>query len=59
MQTVIIKYQVATYSGKITITCDENDTYSDVIAKAEGQLARESGAPLPYGYKHFEIISRE
>ena len=53
----VVKYQVATYSGKIEVYCDENDDNDFIINKAKEILRRKVGA-LPFGYESFEIISR-
>jgi hypothetical protein len=57
MQAAIVKYQVATYSGEIQVTCNPDDDDDIIIAKAKRQLIRRSG-PLPFGYQSFRVIER-
>jgi len=58
MQTAIVEYQIATYSGKIEVSCDENDENEFIIARAKNQLRRDAGGSLPYGYESFKITDR-
>ena len=58
MQTATVKYAIATYSGTVTVTCDENDDNDFIIAIAKRQLTREDG-PLPFGYESWKIIERD
>lgn len=51
-----VKYQVATYSGEVTVICDEDDDNEQVTGQAKAQLRRDSGGFLPYGYESFKII---
>ena len=46
--TRTVRYQVGTYSGTVTVNCDENDDTDYVIAKAKKQLTQRSG-PFPAG----------
>ena len=56
---ITLRYQVATYSGEITVLCHE-DTDSDTVkALARGQLRRKAGGSLPLGYESYNEISRE
>jgi hypothetical protein len=52
-----VAYQVATYSGTVSVWCDPDDENEVIIAKAKGQLDRRFG-PLPFGYQSFKIIGR-
>lgn len=58
-QTATVKYQVATYSGEITVNCDSNDDDDQITARAKSQLIRRSGGSLPFGYESFRVINRE
>jgi len=55
IKTVTVKYQVATYSGVITVRVREDDDNATIIAKAKAQLRRQSGGHWPLGYQHFKI----
>lgn len=57
-QICTVKYQVATYSGNITVYCDEDDSTDYVIAKAKRLLKVQSRGSLPFGYQSFTITSR-
>lgn len=50
-----VKYQVATYSGKVKVNCDKDETQEVIIAKAKRKLINEVGA-LPLGYESWKII---
>ena len=54
-----VKYQVATYSGEITVTSYDDLEREQVIARAKDLLRRRSGGSLPYGYESFKIVSKE
>lgn len=58
-QLATVKYQVAAYSGEITVSCDSNDDNDYIEARAKAQLTRKSGGSLPYGYESFRVIERE
>ena len=53
-----VKYQIATYSGEITVNCEPDDENEVVIAKAK-RILRSKAGPLPFGYESFKIISRD
>lgn len=55
--TATVKYQVATYSGKVVVNCDENDEQEVIIAKAKRKLINEVGA-LPFGYESWKVVER-
>jgi hypothetical protein len=57
MKTVTVKYQIATYSGEIQVTCDPDDESEVIIAKARRILTRQAGGSLPFGYESFKIIN--
>lgn len=60
MQIATFKYQIATYSGTITVHCNENDENETIYARARNTLERQcGGCVLPYGYECFKIINRE
>jgi hypothetical protein len=54
MRKYTVKYQVATYSGEVTVYVDENADQDHIIAKAKQQLTR--NGPLPFGYESWRII---
>jgi hypothetical protein len=54
----IVKYQVATYSGEITLNCDENDENESIISKAKRILTRKMGGSLPFGYESWKVAER-
>ena len=59
MQTATVKYQIATYSGEVQVTCHEDDDNEVVIAKARERVRRLAGGSLPFGYQSFKIVKRE
>lgn len=59
MKRYTVKYQIATYSGEITVTCDPHADNEEIIAKAKSQLRRQAGGSLPYGYQSFKIVDEE
>jgi hypothetical protein len=56
--TAIVKYQIATYSGEITVPCEPDDENEVIIAKAKRILTRQAGGSLPFGYESFKIVDR-
>lgn len=56
--TAIVKYQVASYSGEVTVNCDENDENEYIIAKAKRILTQRSGGSLPFGSESWKVIER-
>lgn len=54
----VVDYQIATYSGKVEVECDEDDGNDVVIAKARERLRRESCGSLPFGCESFNVESR-
>lgn len=50
-----VKYQVATYSGKVKVNCDKDETREVIIVKAKRKLINEVGS-LPFGYESWKII---
>ena len=58
--TATIKYQIATYSGTVEVSCDPDDENETLFAKARRELIRQSGgASLPYGSENFWVLGRE
>ena len=56
--TATVKYQLATYSGVIEVSCDPNDDNDIIIAKAK-KLLRQKAGSFPLGYQSFKITNRE
>ena len=57
MGYAIVGYQIATYSGAITVNCSDNDENDVIFAKAKRMLSR--NAPLPFGIESFWIEERQ
>lgn len=55
--TAVVKYQIATYSGEITVLCEQNDENEVIIAKAKRILTRQAKG-LPFGYENWKIVDR-
>ena len=56
----IVQYQIATYSGNITVYCNPDDDNDRIKAKAKRQLFAKAGRPsMPMYHESFTIISRE
>jgi len=53
----VVKYQLATYSGTIRISCKENDEDKFIIAKAKKILRWKTGG-FPLGSESWKIIKR-
>ena len=53
-----VKYQVATYSGKVQVNCDENDEDEYIIAKAKRIVTQRAGGSLPFGYESWKVVER-
>ncbi len=58
-QTAIVEYQIATYSGVVSVVCDENDDDECVKQRARHLVKRQAGGSLPIGYESFVIVDRE
>ena len=56
--TSIVKYQIATYSGTITVTHDPDDDNKIIIAKTK-KLLRQRIGDLPFGYQSFTILKKD
>ena len=56
--TSIVKYQIATYSGTVTVNHDPDDDNKIIIAKAKKLLRQRSG-DLPFGYQSFTILKKD
>ena len=52
-----VKYQIAIYSGEVTVNCDENDEDDYIITRAKSILKNKSGE-FPFGYQSWTVISR-
>lgn len=50
-----VAYQIATYSGSISVWCDPDDENETIIARAKSVLNKRFG-PLPFGYESYKII---
>ena len=55
--TAIVKYQIATYSGEVEVSCDPDDDNDVIIAKAKRILRNRAGS-LPFGYESWKVIDR-
>jgi hypothetical protein len=53
--TRTVNYRIATYSGSVTVNCDENDDNETIIAKAKTVVTRQAGGSLPYGYESWTV----
>jgi hypothetical protein len=58
MTIATVRYHVATYSGDISVSCDENDDNETICAMARAQLRRRVGE-LPFGYQSFRVTDRQ
>lgn len=56
--TAIVKYQIATYSGEVQITCNCDDENEYIIAKAKRIVKQRSGGSFPFGYQSWKVIDR-
>ncbi len=54
-----VKYQVATYSGQVTVNCEPDDDNEYIIEKAKRIVKNNAGGSLPFGYESWKIISRD
>ena len=53
----IVKYQIATYSGEVSVNCETDAEEEQIIAKARNILRNREGH-LPFGYQSLKIIKR-
>ena len=53
-----VEYQIATYSGTVSVTCEPDDDEEIIISKAKEQLRRKAGI-LPFGYQSWKILKKE
>jgi hypothetical protein len=58
MGSATVKYQHGTYSGTVTVTCDDNDDTDIIIARAKKQLFKDAPG-LSMCYESFKVIERE
>lgn len=56
--TAVVKYQVATYSGKVEVSCNPDDDNEFIIRKAKAIEKRRFGGSFPFGYERWEVIER-
>jgi len=49
-----VKYQIGTYSGTVSVFCDENDDNEIIIAKAKGLLSKWD--TLGMAYRSYKVI---
>ena len=56
--TALVKYQVATYSGEVEVSCHEDDDNEDIIRKAKVIERRRFGGSFPYGYESWKVVER-
>jgi hypothetical protein len=54
MKKYKVKYQIASYSGEVTVSADENADREEIIAKAKKKL-RDATGSLPFGSESFKI----
>jgi hypothetical protein len=55
----VVKYQVATYSGEVSVNCSPDDENEYIIAKAKNIVRNRAGGSLPFGYESWKVVSRE
>lgn len=59
-QKAIVKYQVITHTGTISVECDENDENELLIAKAKEIYRTLYGFPtVPMYYESWKVIDRD
>lgn len=58
MYRVTLSYQIATYSGEVTIDA-ERDDQDHWIAVAKRNLTRQAGGSLPFGCERWRVESVE
>lgn len=56
--TATVAYQIATYSGSVSVWCDPDDDNEVIIARTRQQLSNRFG-PLPFGCKGYKVIGRD
>lgn len=61
MGFAVVRYQVATYSGEVTVYFSDANMEDDaIIAKAKRIVTNRSGGSiLPFGYESWRIIERD
>ncbi len=56
--TAIVKYQIATYSGEISVNCEPDEENEYIIARAKRILRNKVGGSFPFGYESWKVIDR-
>ena len=56
MKTSTVEYHIATYSGTVEFTHEEDLDQELIIAKAKQILRRQAGS-FPLGYQSWKVIS--
>ena len=54
--TAEVEYQIATYSGTLTVNCEENEESETIIARAKRILIQRVGGSLPFGYESWKVV---
>lgn len=58
MGIATIKYQHGTYSGTVTVQCNDNDDHETLIAKAKKHLFKNAHG-LSMCYESYKVVERE
>jgi len=58
MGTAKVKYQHGTYSGTVTVQCNDDDDFDQITAKVKKQLFRNAPG-LSMCYESFKVLERE
>lgn len=55
----LVEFKVGTYEGTLEVACYDVDSDRVIEARAELELTRKAGAPLPVGERRFRVVRRE
>lgn len=56
--TALVKYQIATYSGEVEVSCDPDDDNEYIIRKARAIERGVFGESFPFGYESWKVVDR-
>lgn len=57
--TALVKYQIATYSGEVEVSCDPDDDNEYIIRIARAiERRRRFGGSFPFGYESWKVVDR-
>lgn len=56
--TALVKYQIATYSGEVEVSCDPDDDNEGIIRKAKAIERGRFGGSFSFGCESWKVVDR-